>query len=96
MTFSAEVLSSLPAKASHLFLELQRTQGEAATLFQQPLTASIITRGEKIFPLLSSQIHLKDFGSFILYSFTIQPFQVRKTETQIGNLHTSYSLDVCV
>lgn len=99
ITFSVEVLSSLPAKVSHLFLELPRTQGGASTLLQQPLTASIITRWwwwGGIFPFSSSQIHLKYFGSFILYPFTIQPFQVRKTETQICNLHTSYSLDVCV
>lgn len=32
----------------------------------------------------------------MLYSFTIQPFQVRKTETQICDLHNSYSLQVCI
>lgn len=43
--FSFDVVSSsLPAKMSHLFLELPRTQGGVATPFQQSLTAIITTR----------------------------------------------------
>lgn len=98
------MLSSLPVKVSHLFLELLRTQWGAEGSSYPPDWQYYTTsqgswgvEGERlIFLFSSSQIHLKYFGSFILYSFIIQPFQVRKTETQICNLHTSYSLDVCV
>ena len=72
----------------------QNSRGSCQPL-QQSLTAIVTTR-KNIFWFSISQIHLKYFHHFTSHSFTIQPFQVRRTETQICDLHISCSLDVCI
>lgn len=80
IVFSVHVVSfSLPAKMSHFFLELPRTQRGVATLFSNPFF--LLQPGKNIL-ILSFPNCLKYFGHFVLYSFTIQTFQVRKTDSR--------------